>query len=169
EKGETGGSRQGGGGLLHARQVRGAAEKEGASFEPDGIRTKFDEIARIGMAVPDVIEPSGPLAGPSRAHPHDNWNAHKRTTAQLRIGIFLVGWGLPGLGIDPADARNGAAYAVCAIANAQRAAILVQPETVNIGTCRQGADECNGSNREQSKGDLKKRSTGFHMPLPPCD
>src|SRR5437016_5379071 len=40
----------------HAAQALAAAQAQNAAFHPDGSRRKLDEVARIGLAVLDVIK-----------------------------------------------------------------------------------------------------------------
>src|SRR6266705_1343658 len=89
---------RGGPGSAHPGQAFAAADAEHAAFDPDGLRPKLDEIARIGLAVIRVVEPSRPLARAARAHRDENRDPTSGRLRRPGSAFFLSvhGWPVAG-------------------------------------------------------------------------
>src|SRR4051812_23631997 len=104
--------------LPRARPVLAAAERTHAALDPERIRARHRNVARIGRAVVGVVDLARPLAGTARMHAAEQGKADHRTLLQRRIGILVVDLRLAGGRIDRlAQTDDDAANAAAAFAD----------------------------------------------------
>src|SRR5436189_4150153 len=77
-----------------------AAERAHAAFDPQRIRARHRDVARIGAAVVGIVDLARPFAGTGRVHAAEQWQPDDPAFGQRRIGVLVVDLRLAGSGID---------------------------------------------------------------------